>query len=402
MRLTRLVACCLAVLGSGCRSYTLPAHVDRCAVRYEPMHSSPLFAYVANGGSNTISGYRIGSVGDLTPLPSSPVATGAHPKYLATASMDRFLYVANVDDQTISEYSIDQTSGQLTELPGSPVNVVNDYIEGMVVPGSGAARCGSLYVATRFHGIWQFGIAADGRLVKVFGSGTAGLAEKGPIAYRYPYFLVTDVSNNSLSLDGFTATGNPIPIAGSDVQTGGGEPAAITTTPDGRYAYVANRQSNDVSAFAIDDQMNRLTLIPAGPSQNTTPLTTRGEPVAITAVDIFPGFVYVAAGAGDFVSELPVQTGGTLGTGLSDLFSTSSHEPVALASALTGPGEAVVYIAYRASNRVEGYMAHQDVDPMGPCHWKGALCQLAASVATGSRPEAIAIVHEFTVVRTPD
>jgi 6-phosphogluconolactonase len=74
--------------------------------------------YVALSGLNEIAAFSISATGALTPLPSSPFAAGRGPNSLL--AQDSFLYGLNSLDHTISAYSVDQNSGNLTEIVGSP------------------------------------------------------------------------------------------------------------------------------------------------------------------------------------------------------------------------------------------------------------------------------------------
>lgn len=62
------------------------------------------YLYVANGGSNTISGYTIGSGGVLGSIGS--YSTGSTPAGIAFTPDGKYLYVANAAGNTISEFSI--------------------------------------------------------------------------------------------------------------------------------------------------------------------------------------------------------------------------------------------------------------------------------------------------------
>jgi 6-phosphogluconolactonase (cycloisomerase 2 family) len=77
------------------------------------------FAYTVLLSTNQVAAFSIvQSSGALTPVPGSPFATGNGPVALAT--VDNFLYVSNVQDGTISGFTIDATTGILSPIPGSP------------------------------------------------------------------------------------------------------------------------------------------------------------------------------------------------------------------------------------------------------------------------------------------
>ena len=85
------------------------------------------FAYVTHSNSGDVSVYSIdpGSCtgntftisGALTFVTSFPAGTGATS---ARIFLDKFFYVANATDGTVSGYSIDSQTGLLSPVPGSP------------------------------------------------------------------------------------------------------------------------------------------------------------------------------------------------------------------------------------------------------------------------------------------
>jgi 6-phosphogluconolactonase len=85
------------------------------------------FAYVANAGDNTVSGYTINSAtGALTAIAGSPFASGGSgPLSVAVDPSGKFAYVVNgsVTDfagVNVSGYTINSTTGALTAIAGSP------------------------------------------------------------------------------------------------------------------------------------------------------------------------------------------------------------------------------------------------------------------------------------------
>ena len=74
------------------------------------------FAFAANSGSNNISAYLIDNIsGALTAVSGSPFTTGTNPESLAVDPLGRYLFAANVSAvNQVSSYSITPTSGVLT------------------------------------------------------------------------------------------------------------------------------------------------------------------------------------------------------------------------------------------------------------------------------------------------
>lgn len=74
------------------------------------------FLYVPNPNpaADTVSGFAIGPNGALTPVPGVLFATGTSPTGATVDPSGKFLYVVNNGANTISEYTIDSTNGDLT------------------------------------------------------------------------------------------------------------------------------------------------------------------------------------------------------------------------------------------------------------------------------------------------
>ncbi|HTD25023.1 MAG TPA: beta-propeller fold lactonase family protein [Terriglobales bacterium] len=96
---------------------SFPAHTQPVAVAVDPKGR---FLYAANLGSNDISIYAINPNGTLVPFPGGPKSTGNAPQSLAVDPSGNFLVVADSGTNDISVFSIDQASGALTSVAGSP------------------------------------------------------------------------------------------------------------------------------------------------------------------------------------------------------------------------------------------------------------------------------------------
>jgi len=79
------------------------------------------FVYVVNDDDNTISAYAIDATsGGLTPLAGSPVPVHRGSDALAIEAAGKFAYVSSVESDSIFAYAIDATTGALTPIAGSP------------------------------------------------------------------------------------------------------------------------------------------------------------------------------------------------------------------------------------------------------------------------------------------
>ncbi|MGA2694871.1 MAG: beta-propeller fold lactonase family protein [Terriglobales bacterium] len=72
------------------------------------------YLYVDCLGSSNLYAYSIASNGVLTQLLGSPYGAGTQPVFVATDPSDKFVYVGNQSGNTITEFSVDTGSGELT------------------------------------------------------------------------------------------------------------------------------------------------------------------------------------------------------------------------------------------------------------------------------------------------
>jgi 6-phosphogluconolactonase len=184
------------------------------------------FVYVTNPGIGMVTGFSF-SNGVLTPVPNSPVFSGLGASALAIDSSGRFLYVANASAintvvasvGNISGYNIDQNTGALAPILGSPfTSTQGNGPTALAVDPSGrfvyAISPGSSY------SIWCFTITAtNGQLTAVTSSPfsvTAG-----------GLFALFDLSGNYLYVGSSTSNG----VAVFTYNTSTGAPTAVVNSP---------------------------------------------------------------------------------------------------------------------------------------------------------------------------
>lgn len=183
------------------------------------------FLYVANVGSNTISGYSMdATTGALTPMAGSPFNAGSLPERIAVDPSGKFMYVTNdnPNDQfglpgTVSGFVIDSATGALTPVQGSPFPA----------------------------GIFAYQVTVDptGKFVYVANTGSSG-------------------SISAYTIDATTGALTPVP--GSPFPNGG-QSGGIAAHPNGKFLYVTNQTSTNISAFSIDAGTGALAPIPGSP-----------------------------------------------------------------------------------------------------------------------------------------
>jgi len=217
--------------------------------------------FVGNEGSNDVSAFAVNNTtGALTAVPGSPFAAGTDPKAMALYGSDA-LYVANAGSDNVSAYSIDEVTGALAPLsPGhstiatgkSPTSVV-------VVPGASV-----VYLAN--HGgsndISAFSIDLTPVPGSPFPAGGNPLSLAVGGGGKFLYTANPDATNPSIS--GFTIdptsgalspfNGSPFPLPVSHY---------MATDQTGTYLYVTS--GANIVGYAIDAFTGALTALPGFP-----------------------------------------------------------------------------------------------------------------------------------------
>jgi 6-phosphogluconolactonase (cycloisomerase 2 family) len=276
-------------------------------------------AFVANQSSNDLSVYQIKPNGNLAAVSGSPFAAGGAPNSIAVTPSGRFAYVADIIPGGITAFSIDQNSA-LAAAPGSPFAAETGTAFVTVDPSGRflyALNCAALCSGSGSGDIQAFTIDQNtGALTPVAGS--PFLAGANPYALaidptgHFAYcanFGSGDVSTFSIDSQtgALTQVGLPTP-------TGGTLPLSIAVDPWGQFVYTANTGSSNVSAFTInfDGSLQPVAGSPfaAGDFTSGVAASTNGK------------FLIVSAGAGAFVyginsdGALALQVGSPVAAGL--------------------------------------------------------------------------------------
>ena len=267
--------------------------------------------YVANSGSNNVSGYTINpSTGALAAIPGSPFGNVSAPSAVAVSSNGFFTYAANRQANNVTAFRVG-TNGALLlgeSTPAAP----------NPAPVGTAPRALAISQDSRFLYVANSGSDS----VTVFSIGTAGILTRVP-----------------------PTPANPNPVA-----AGGSSPIALATSPTGRFVYVANSTSNTVTAFQIETSGLLTQVPPAGPGTN--PISVSGTGPTALAMSSNGQFLYVTNGASNTVTAFQIATSGLLTlvppTGSNpNPVSTSGATPNGIAVA---PNGAHLYIANGEGN----------------------------------------------------
>jgi len=220
-----------------------------------------LVAFSESPTPEVLSVFKVdATTGGLTAAASSPVNThiGCCAVFIDIDPQSRFVYVPNTDgtvdanDNTVSVYSLDQSTGALTEVAGSPF-------------GSG----GTDPIAARVHPSGSF-LYVNNR--------------------TSPNIAVFSVNTSTGAL---TAVGAPVIVSGQLVQ--------LIMDPLGRFLYATACGTNcDTSGGAQPDQVFAFSINQATGALTAAGTAATGKYPRTGAVDAVGNFLFVTAGDNDF------------------------------------------------------------------------------------------------------
>jgi 6-phosphogluconolactonase (cycloisomerase 2 family) len=231
-----------------------PAHAPVSASRF--IYGTPGFE------SGSVQAGRISSDGSVTAIAGSPfdeaLSTPSVVQIIADAR-GRFLYVLNVEASAVGEiigkpgicgFSIDQTTGALMRVPGSPIvfpfrnnnNLAMDpagrflFEPNNSVPSTGF----DVYVINQTTGALTR-TSANSDVAPV--GGFSVVSPDGRFLFNTGNRMV-----EAFSID--SSTGRLTLVPGSLISTGGSAGVAAITA-DGQFLYVANQMEGTVAVFAV-------------------------------------------------------------------------------------------------------------------------------------------------------
>ena len=221
------------------------------------------FLYVTNEGfsSDSVSPYRIGSHGALTPIActSSDCDTGVNPLEPAITPNGKYLYVVNSNESapkgSVSIFSI-ASNGSLKPLSCSPSShcKAGDFPLASAITPNGKF----LYVLNQTSdSISPFAIGSNGSLKPVTCSGcTTGNDPQGiAVSPNGKFAYVPNYTDGTISPYSINANGSltPITCTPSSNCSGGSDssPVSVTLSPNGKYLYLASLGDSQVLVFAV-------------------------------------------------------------------------------------------------------------------------------------------------------
>lgn len=303
--------------------------------------------FVLNQGDNSISAFTVNADGTVTAAGSAVPTNSAFPAGSPCASIgsgttstpttmtidsSKHLFVANVGavgspgDQSsmhagaISVFAITGTG--LAEIPGSPFCTLmpSQVSAGQVTNGPAAVAVTPdgkyLYVANQIDNtVASYSVDSSGALTEILQRQNVGTNPSGLIVVVGPntnnpqgefLYVANSGSNNVSSFaicdQAVSSCTNPnqpdgslTAVSGSPFSTGTG-PLAMVTTSDGRFLFVGNAQSNEISQFKVTLGTgvlvaNSVPTISTG--LNPVSLAIRAGTTTISATQGFEDFLFV-------------------------------------------------------------------------------------------------------------
>ncbi len=215
---------------------------------------SPEVLYV--GDVAKIDAFTADASGVLSPIAGSPFPAGNN-FFLTVDPLGRFLFGAEMDPVgSIAAYTIDPSTGALTNVPGSPFPVdpaatINPRVGGIAVDSTGSFVFASLVNTNQ---IVAFSASSSGVLTPVPGSPFSTTGMPGPILVVKNFLYVSDGSLAGYDIDPSNGVLSPFSVSPSEVLSG-----AITTDFGGNFIYAAG--ASGMTTYSIDANTGALTQV---------------------------------------------------------------------------------------------------------------------------------------------
>ncbi|HET9377948.1 MAG TPA: beta-propeller fold lactonase family protein [Chthoniobacterales bacterium] len=207
---------------------------------------------------------------------------------LSGSSRAEFLYVSY--QSSITSFFLNENTGSLALLPSSPL-AIPEGVGPLVLDRTGlylyASTKGS-FITDSWANIAGYRVSNDGSLTPLPGSPfnlTGGHLALDPFG-RFLY-AAADAQNGTVSVYRIRAHGALQPVPGSPFSSGSFS-ISITTDPFGRFVYVANFGSQDISSYRVLEN-GALSPVPGSPF----PILGAGEPITVV-VEHTGRFLYAA------------------------------------------------------------------------------------------------------------
>jgi 6-phosphogluconolactonase (cycloisomerase 2 family) len=230
------------------------------------------------------------STGALSPVPGSPFLTGgAEPSAASPSAVGSYIFVANecntpsdCSQGTVSVLSMNNSTGGLTAVSGSPFAVGGAYVLSIGTSPSGG------YVYTSDECLTQSTCSPGAISALAFNPATGSLTPLASSPYApagiYPFAVTASPNGNFVyAVDQCVGTSNCVQgqggvsvfsvnpstgalslVPGSDFAAGQGT-LGVISDPSGAFVYASNQSSGTISGFAVNQSNGTLASIPGSP-----------------------------------------------------------------------------------------------------------------------------------------
>lgn len=250
------------------------------------------FLYLLNVNSSTISQIGVAADGQLSFL-GNGVGAGQRVNLISTSPDGRFVYAADTVGDELFSYSVDLSTGLLTELTPS-------IATGQDPRAPVFARGGTFaYMLVNGTSIERFSVGADGRLTSLGSPTTTGGNDFSRLAVNPAgdrLYMTNEVTDH---IDTFTVSATGVLGPQVSIPTGI-VPREIIFHPVFDFAYVISRVDDQIEGYAVDPNNGDLTSLGLFPG---TPIPTAG---AAAAHPILPVLYVAEANGGIRDGELMV------------------------------------------------------------------------------------------------
>lgn len=278
----------------------------------------PRFLYATEFQAGKVAEYVVNPLtGAITPTSQAWAWTHWGPVDIASDHWGNYLYVANQGSHDINAYSINRSSGSLTQVPGSPFAIAGVGHRVVVSPSGQFVYVTSIPPNQSIADVNAFAVQSNGSLKPVPGSpfpipgstGIPALAMDPQGQYLYATTYTSAGAVAGFKIDEISGALTPIPGSPFIVPVGACKQGAASCQeapsdagiePQGKYLYATLGIESAVAGFAIDRGTGTLSDLPGSPYQeqnsNYCPYDAFGAcPDSWTeSIDPSGKFIYVA------------------------------------------------------------------------------------------------------------
>jgi 6-phosphogluconolactonase (cycloisomerase 2 family) len=279
----------------------------------------PKFLYGTEFKAGRIAEYVVNPLnGSIKPTTQGSIFAHFGPVDIASDHWGNHLYVANDGSHDLDAYFINRSSGNLTQVPGSPFALTGRGLRVVVQP-SGHFVYATSNNSSSVGEISAFAVKSNGSLAPVPGSpfaeasGTEGALAVHPNG-KYLYAAVSlpgsvgavavyEINQTNGALTQVQGSPFPVPTYAGCSSFCRPQPSDLQVDVTGTFLYAAQAAQDAIAAFRIEPTTGTLTDLPGSPYPDGS-FNTDSTPKDPTRLSINPNgkFIYTADDEGESIS----------------------------------------------------------------------------------------------------